>query len=219
MRALRNLAIFLVVLLALGAAADVGLRLLLANRVEAEIEGADRQIDVSGVEAEVGSFPFLPGLVLGGEVNHLSLRLDDLVTPGVTFDEFEIDVEGLTFDRSVLFNAQVQVQDLDRAVIRAEISEANASEAVGVPVTFTPEGVSVQVAGQARPATVALAGGELTLAAQGVGELVVPISEGEYFPCTPEAQVRQAKVVLRCTADSLPAVLRPYVGGGGAGIG
>lgn len=219
MRALRNLLIFVVVLLLLGAALDVGVRLLLQSRVESEIEGADEQIDVGNVEAEVGSFPFLPGLGLRGEVNHLSLRLEDLVTPGVTFSVFQITVDGLTFDRSVLMNAQVQVQQLDQAVIKAEITEAAATEAVGVPVTFTPGTATVQVAGQPRTATVELADGDLTLSAAGVGELTIPISESEYFPCTPEAEVKQAKVVLRCSADSLPAALRPYIGGAGGGIG
>ena len=219
MRALRNLLIFVVVLVLVGAALDVGLRLVLQSRVESEIEGADEQIDVGNVEAEVGSFPFLPGLGLRGEVNHLSLRLEDLVTPGVTFAVFQITVDGLTFDRSVLMNAQVQVQQLDRAVIKAEITEEAASEAVGVPVTFTPGTATVQVAGQPRAATVALAGGDLTLSAAGVGELTIPISESEYFPCTPEAEVKQAKVVLRCTADALPPILRPYIGGAGGGIG
>lgn len=219
MRALRNLLIFVVVLLLLGAALDVGVRLLLQSRVESEIEGADEQIDVGNVEAEIGSFPFLPGLGLRGEVNHLSLRLEDLVTPGVTFALFQITVEGLTFDRSVLMNSQVQVQQLDRAVIKAEITEEAASEAVGVPVTFTPGAATLQVAGQARAATVALSRGELTLSATGVGELTIPISKGEYFPCAPEAQLKEAKIVLRCAADSLPPALRPYVGGAGAGIG
>ena len=123
MRALRNLLILLVVIVVLGAALDVGLRLLLQSRVEAAIEGADRQIDVGDVDAEVGSFPFLPGLGLRGEVNHLSLRLEDLVTPDVTFSVFRITVDGLTFDRSALMNGQVRVQRLDRAVIKAEITE------------------------------------------------------------------------------------------------
>lgn len=219
MRALRNLLIFVVVLVLLGAALDVGTRLVLQNRVESEIEGADEQIEVGNVEAEVGSFPFLPGLGLRGEVNHLSLRLEDLVTSGVTFSVFQITVDGLTFDRSVLLNAQVQVQQLDQAVIKAEITEEAASEAVGVPVTFTPGAATVQVAGQSRPATLTLADGDLILSADGVGELTIPLSESDYFPCVPEAQVKQAKVVLRCTADELPAVLRPYLGGAGGGIG
>lgn len=219
MRALRNLLILLVVIVVLGAALDVGLRLLLQSRVEAAIEGADRQIDVGDVDAEVGSFPFLPGLGLRGEVNHLSLRLEDLVTPDVTFSVFRITVDGLTFDRSALMNGQVRVQRLDRAVIKAEITEEAASEAVGVPVTFTPGTATVQVAGRARPATVALTGGALTLSATGVGELSIPISEGEYFPCTPDAEVKQAKVVVRCRADALPPALRPYLGGGRVGVG
>ena len=93
------------------------------------------------------------------------------------------------------------------------------SDAVGVPVTFTPGAATVQVAGQSRPATLTLADGDLILSADGVGELTIPLSESDYFPCVPEAQVKQAKVVLRCTADELPAVLRPYLGGAGGGIG
>lgn len=215
MRAIRNLAIFLVVLLALGVALDVGSRRLLENRVESEIESADSQIDVGNVEAEIGSFPFLPGLATQGEVNHLSLRLEDLVTPGVTFAVLQLTVDGLTFDRTVLFNAQVQVQQIDRAAVKAEITEEAASEAVGVPVTFTPGTATVQVAGQARPATVALDGnGDLTLTAQGVGQLVIPISESDYFPCTPDITVKQGKVVARCSSRRIPPALRPYLGGG-----
>lgn len=215
MRALRNLAIFLVVLLGLGVALDVGSRLLLQSRVESEIEGADRQIDVGAVEAEIGSFPFLTGLATQGEVNHLSLRLEDLVTPGVTFAVFELTVDGLTFDRTVLFNARVQVQQIDQASVKAEITDAAASEAVGVPVSFTPEGASVTVAGQSRPAAVAIDGnGDLTLSADGVGQLTIPLSESDYFACTPDLATRQGKLVIRCTTPRIPPALRPYLGGG-----
>lgn len=215
MRALRNLAIFLLVVLALGVVLDVGSRRLLENRVESEIEAANSQIDVGGVEAEIGSFPFLPGLASQGEVNHLSLRLEDLVTPGVTFAVLQLTVDGLTFDRAVLFNAQVQVQGIERAAIRAEITEEAASAAVGVPVTFTPDSATVEVAGQSRPATVALDGaGDLTLTAQGVGQLTIPLSETDYFACTPRVAVKQGKVVVRCSSRRIPPALRPYLGGG-----
>lgn len=214
MRALRNLAIFIVIVLVVGIAADLGTQKLLENRIEAEIEGADRTVDVGNVVADIDSFPFLLRLGLRGEVDRFSLRLEDLVTPGVTFAVLQLQVDGVTFDRSVLLNARVQVQRLDRATIRAEISEAAASEAVGVPVTFTPDTATVQVAGQPRTAQVTVDGGDLTLAAEGVGELTITLSETNYFPCPIEAQVRQAKVVLRCTATELPPALRPFIGGG-----
>lgn len=214
MRALRNLAIFLVVLLAVGAAADLGTQKLLESRIEAEIEGADRTIDVGNVVADIDSFPFLLQLGARGEVDHFSLRLEELVTPGVTFAVLQIDVDGVNFDRSVLLNASVQVQRLDRATIKAEITEDAASAAVGVPVTFTPGTATVQVAGQARPAQVTMADGDITLAAEGIGELTITITESNYFPCVPEATVKQAKVVLRCTATELPPALRPFIGGG-----
>ena len=214
MRALRNLAIFVVVLLAVGVVADLGTQKLLENRIEAEIEGADRTVDVGNVVADIDSFPFLLGLGARGEVDHFSLRLEDLVTPGVTFSVLQIDVEGVTFDRSVLLNASVQVRRLEQATIKAEITEAAASEAVGVPVTFTPGAATVQVAGQPRTAEVTMANGDVTLVAEGVGELTITISESNYFPCVPETAVKQAKVVLRCTATELPPALRPFIGGG-----
>lgn len=214
MRALRNFAIFLVAVLAVGVVLDVGVCLLLQNRVESEIENADRQVDVGNVETEIGSFPFLPGLAVKGEVNHLSLRLEDLVTPGVTFKVLQVAVEGLTFDRTVLFNAQVQVQRIDRAAIRAEITDEAASEAVGVPVTFTPDAASVLVAGQPRAATVTVVGSDLVLSAEGVGQLTIPLSASEYIPCPPGVKLREGLVVLRCTADELPPAVRPFLGGG-----
>lgn len=215
MRALRNLAIVLLVVLLLGVVLDVGSRRLLEGRVESEIESADRQIDVGDVQADIGSFPFLPGLAMRGEVNHLSLRLEDLVTPGVTFAVLRLTVDGLTFDRAVLFNGEVKVQRIDRASVKAEISEGAASDAVGVPVTFTPGAASVLVAGQPRPATVALDGnGDLTLTAQGVGQLVIPLSQSDYFACTPEVAVKAAKLVIRCSSRGIPPALRPYLGGG-----
>lgn len=216
MRALRNLLIFLVVLVLVGVAADIGTQRLLENRIEAEIEDADRTVDVGNVEADIDSFPFLGRLGLRGEVDHFSLRLEDLVTPGVTFQVLQVNVDGVTFDRSVLLNARVQVQQLERATIKAEITEEAASAAVGVPVTFTPGTATVQVAGQARTAQVAVADGDLTLSAQGVGELTITLSETDYFPCAIEAQVKQGKVVVRCTATELPGALRPFIGGGGA---
>lgn len=214
MRALRNLAIFLVVLLVVGGVADLGIQKLLENRIEAEIEEADRTVDVGNVVANIDSFPFLLRLGARGEVDHFSLRLEELVTSGVTFSVLQVDVDGVTFDRSVLLNASVQVQRLERASIKAEITEAAASEAVGVPVTFTPGTATVQVAGQPRPAEVTMANGDITLAAEGVGQLTITLSETNYFPCEPEVSVKQAKVVLRCSSTELPPALRPFIGGG-----
>jgi hypothetical protein len=213
-RALRNLLIFVVVLLVVGVIADIGTKRLLENRIEAEIEGADRTVDVGNVDAEIKSFPFLGRLGLRGEVDHFNLRLEDLVTPGVTFQVLQLTVDGVTFDRSVLLNARVQVQHLDRATIKAEITEAAASEAVGVPVTFTPGTATVEVAGQARTAAVAVVDGDLSLSAEGVGDLTITLSETDYFPCVIDATVKQGKVVVRCTATELPPALRPFIGGG-----
>jgi len=56
--------------------------------------------------------------------------------------------------------------------------------------------------------------GDLTLSADGVGQLTIPLSESDYFACTPDLATRQGKLVIRCTAQRIPPALRPYLGGG-----
>ena len=215
MRALRNLGIFLGVLIVVAVVADVGTRYLVENRIESTIEGADTVVDVGNVDAHVDSFPFLGRLATQGRINHFSLRLEDLAYDGGRFDALELNVDGVVFERSRLFNAQVEVQSLERATISAEITEATATEAVGVPVTLTPGTATVVVGGQSRSAAVAVGDGVLTLSTDGLGVLTIPIAENDYFPCAVDARVEQGRFVLSCTATELPPALRQVVGGGG----
>ena len=74
---------------------DVAAKQVAENRIASEVEGSIE--GVSGVEAEIDTFPFLPAL-LSGELDGLILRIAKVHSGGVAVSDLELQLRGLGFD-------------------------------------------------------------------------------------------------------------------------
>ncbi len=203
---MKRLAIGLAVLLLVLLVVDFVARAFVQGRVESEFRDANR-IQAEGVDFSIDSFPFLGRLGLLGEVS-ATLRLEDVVEQGVTIDEFELEVDGLNFDRDRAFRGEVLVTGLDRARAAVRFEQETVSELFGVAVEFgdgtaTAGGVAVQAS---------LAGDQLTLGAQGVGQVTLTVPVQRYVPCDPEVVFREGVVEASCTTTQLPPIVNQVLG-------
>ena len=211
MRALRNVGIFLLVLLLVLVVLDIGTRLFVENRIEREVERSE-ELDISGSDATVHSFPFLGRLVANGEVDRFTLRLDDVATGTVTLASFELDVDDVTFDRSNLMNSEVEIDDIGTATVTATIDEETASEVVGLPVTLAEGEVAVTVNGQQLAAGVDTSEEAIVLAVPSEEIPPIPIPENDYLPCAADVTVGDGEFSLSCTVEELPPVIDQAIG-------
>lgn len=195
---MRRLGLVLVGLAAAFVLIDVGLRLYVQYRVEAEFRNA-AQVPADGVDFSIDSFPFVGRLLAFGEVS-ATLRLREVGDQRIgRIDEFEAEVDGLVFDRDQAFRGEVLVTGLDRATVRATIEQDTLSELFGVPVELRQ--VQAQVTD-----------GGLVFTVPGVGEQAVSLPARDYFPCDPSISVSDAAVELACTTTDLPPMVNQVIG-------
>lgn len=211
MRALRNLGIFLLVLVVVLVVLDIGTRLFVENRIEREVRAAE-VLEIGAVDATVNSFPFLGRLVASGEVDEFTLRLDDVGTETVPLASFELEVDDVTFDRSNLMNSQVEIDDIGTATVTATVDEETASEVVGLPVTLTEGEVTVTVDGQTQAAGVDAGDGSIVLSVPAADIPAIPLPQNDYLPCAVEVAVGDGEFSLSCTVEELPPVIDEAIG-------
>lgn len=213
---MRKLAFLGGVVLVLGLAyvlVDLVTKSYVEGRVADEFRDSDR-LQVEEASFEIDSFPFLFRLAAFAEVSAM-LHLGGIEEQGVTIDAFDLEVDGLVFDRSSAFNGDVRVNGLDRATASVALSEETITDLVGVPVSITDgavtaDGVQIQAS---------LEGGELAIAGEGVGRVTVPVSLDRYLPCEPDLVLGDRRVTLTCVTERLPAIVNLVLGQAGAGLG
>ena len=206
MRFLRNLLIFLVVMLALGAALDVAVRVFVQNQIAQEVEDSP-DIQVVDADASIDSFPFLGRALLNGEVPSFTIELFDITDERLDVRELSITGDGITFDRDDLLRGRVRVQDVDSATAQLTLTQEAVSEALGITVVFGPGTVGVETPAGTVQTTASVLDGVLALDAPGIGPLRVDLPLQRYLPCPPTAEAQQGQVVLTCTADELPPIV------------
>ena len=144
-----------------------------------------------------------------GEVD-ASLHLEGIQEQGVAIDRFDLEVDGLVFDRTSAFNGDVRVNGLDRATTSITLSEGTIGELVGVPVdisadgTITAGGVSVQA--------------DMINGALALGTTAVPVRLARFLPCAPEVALADEAVTLTCVTDELPPVVNRVLGEAAAAV-
>ncbi len=189
---------------------DVVAKGFVEARVEDEFRNGGR-IDVQEVDFAIDSFPFLVRLGAVGEVS-ASLHLGGIEERGVSVDAFDLEVDGLVFDRVSAFNGDVRVTDLEQATTSISLSEASIEDLAGVPVTIAADGT---VTAGGATAQAAMEGRELVLTGEGLGRVPVPIRLSRFLPCDPEVAVADEQVTLTCVTDELPPVVNRVLGDAG----
>jgi hypothetical protein len=190
---------------------DVVAKGFVEARVEDEFRNGGR-IEVDEVDFAIDSFPFLGRLGASGEVS-ATLHLGGIEERGVSVDAFDLEVDGLVFDRVSAFNGDVRVTDLEQATTSISLSEATVADLVGVPVDIAMDGT---VTAGGATAQAAMEGRELVLTGEGLGRVPVPIRLSRFLPCDPEVAVADEQVTLTCVTDELPPVVNRVLGEAGA---
>lgn len=165
--------------------------------VEAGIEETVRSNtrEVAHVEARATGSPFLPGLLLAGEIERIEITLRELVGQQLDIGTVSLRADGIRLDRGAMYRGDVEVDDIDRGRVVVELEEQELSQLLGAPVAL--DGGLVD-----------LVDGALEVAAAGVGPRRVPVPD-ELLPCTPDLDVAPPYVRLSCTFAGVPGVLRP----------
>jgi len=201
----------LLVLLLVLVVLDVVAKGFVEARVEDEFRNGGR-IQVEDADFAIDSFPFLFRMGAFGEVS-ATLHLGGIEERGVRVDAFDLEVDGMVFDRVSAFNGDVEVTDLDQATTSISLSEGTIGDLVGVPVDIAADGTVT--AGEVT-AQAAMEGGELVLTGDAIGRVAVPIRLARFLPCDPEVAVADDLVTLTCVTDELPPVVNRVLGEAGA---
>ncbi len=158
---MRRLLLALLLLAALGVAADFGVARLFESRVTAALE---RRYDLgSRPVVQVRDFPFLPHLATG-RLGAIDLAADGARAEGITFSSLEVHLRGVTVPRRVLLGGSGRVR-VDRVDGQVELSESQvnlllAEHLQGGSLVIDATGVRLRVRTDVlgRPVTALLAG-------------------------------------------------------------
>ena len=152
----------------------------------------------SSVSASVGGFPFLPPLLLGGDVSTASVHVKNLTADVLVFARLDIDLTGVHLDRKRLINdRKARITNIDHGTVRAVVTADELSQALhGVPVVMSPGKLTI-----ARiDVTPTVRDRRLV-----VGGFTVPLTD--YMPCVSSVDVKDGEMDLACTFNDIPPAL------------
>jgi hypothetical protein len=203
---LRKLLLLLVVILGLLVAADVGVRSVAESQLRDRV--ATTATPAGATTAHIESFPFLPKLLLSGDVSRIKVSAAEVTVEGLTFARIGLDLSDVTFDRERLVSERkVVLADLGQGTATAEVTQDQLSERLGVAVTLEAGRARVRVAGQTVTATAAVTDNTLRLTVAGASIPALRIPKLPLLPCVANAQIVPGRVRLTCSVDRVPAEL------------
>jgi hypothetical protein len=198
----RLLALLLLGLLLAYVVLDFAAKGFVEARVEDEFRDGNR-LQVEEASFSIDSFPFLIRLGAFGEVD-ASLHLEGIQEQGVAIDGFDLEVDGLVYDRTSAFNGDVRVNGLERATTSITLSEGTIGELVGVPVDISADG-TVTVGDLSVQA-------EMISGGLALGSTAVPVRLARFLPCDPDLALADDTVTLTCVTDELPPIVNRVLG-------
>ena len=171
----------------------------LARRIEARVPGSHATVHVT-------SFPFLGRLAVSGSVPKITAHIDKVANTSLPFAFFDFEVDGVKVDRNTLIQDQkVKLQSISRGEVRAEITEAALSAALGQPVRLGNGEVQVVRQGVSIAAKVAMVNNRLVLS--GPLSLGVAIPKLPILPCAATVTVRPGRLDVACEVHEIPPAL------------
>lgn len=156
----------------------------IAERVATSTEG------VTGVDADVGTFPVVTRFLLTGEVRDVEVTLNEVARQQLEFTTVTFGLTGVELDRNAAVNGQVDIRDAEAAVLTAALAVPDLADSLGLPVELEGADLQPEVSGR-----------QLTL-----GDAAVSLPS-DLVPCEPDARVEGDRVVLTCTLDEVPGLL------------
>lgn len=200
--------IALAVVLTLGLGADVAAR----SFVEGKVDERAREEAPAGsrVDASVGSFPFLPSLLLTGTVSKASVHLENIAAGVLVFAQVDLELRGVRIDRSYLIQeGKARIHRIDKGVVSAEITAEAIEKILRVPVRMAQGTITLTVAGREIPVTPKVsATGQLTLEGNGLSRVFsLKIPKTDYVPCVGQVTILAGRMRLSCEIDEVPPAL------------
>jgi hypothetical protein len=185
---LRKLVVLGVIVVVLAVVADLGLRALAENQVEA---AAEREAPGAYANASIPAFPFLPPLLLAGNVATVQVHLVQVKAQAVVFDSIDFDLHGVEISRHALFNdRRVELVKIDRGTVTAVV------QLPAVVRQLPVNGITARVVGR----SIVLRG------PRGVS-VSLPMPAASLVPCQGTATVEGSIVRISCTLEEIPPAL------------
>lgn len=188
---LRLLTTALGLLLVLGIVAEIMAPRMLEAGVEEVVHERSRGAAV--VEADAGSFPFVPELAGEGVIDRLTVTLEEVGGGRVPLSRVAFTLEDIHVDRGALLGGDVEVTDIGAGLVTVDLERRRLAEALGGPLDLDP-------------GMIELAGRALRIAVDDGGAVELPVPR-ELLPCAPEMEVTGERVRLRCRLEEVPEVL------------
>lgn len=187
-------------------AADLGVRAVAESQLRDRVALAAAPAGAS--RARIESFPFLPRLLLSGDVSRIRVSAAEVTVEGLTFARVALDLSGVTVDRDrLLSERKVVLANLDEGTATAEVTQDQLSERFGVPVTLDAGRARVRVGGQTVTATASVVDNTLRLSVAGLSVPGLRIPRLPLVPCVADAVILDGRVRLTCRVDEVPAEL------------
>lgn len=187
-------------------AADLGSRAVVESQLRQRVEAAAQP--AGGAKARIRSFPFLGRLLASGSVSRVQVSVADVTVEKVTFAHLSVDLHKVVFDRDKLLSDRVvELRSIGQGTGVAEVSQAELSSLLGVPVTLEAGRARVKALGQQVTATATVRDNTLRVSASGVTLPPLRIPKLPLVPCVTNAEILPGRVRLTCDLDRVPVEL------------
>jgi hypothetical protein len=164
--------------------------------------------EAASARVSIHSFPFVGRLLVAGHVSGVTAEVTDLQAGKLRFSRVTVDLHDVRVDRDALVSErQVDLQSIGRGTASAELTQAELSRVLGVPITLRPGQVSVRVRGVTVSAAVAMRDNSLVVSGLSVPLPRIAVPTLPLLPCRPSAEVVDGSVRLSCSFDQVPPEL------------
>ena len=206
-RPLRILTVLLVAALPLLLVAAADLPLVPAAEARLE-ERARTGPKAASVQAQMGTFPVVGRALLAGEVATVDLTWLGAEIGEIQATSLHFHLEGVGFDRGELFSGDARITGVESGEVRMLIAPSQLGILFEREVVVEGDRIYVQLTPQTRgEVEVAASHERLVLTTAGLPPVTTSLGRGN-IPCAPSAEVEKGNLVLRCTFEGLPPIVR-----------
>lgn len=197
--------IVVLVLAAALVAAEIAAPPFVEARIEEQVRTRTREL--AAVEADVDSFPLLTRTLVTGKVSRLTVNLREVLHQELRITAVRLLLRGIELDRGALLQGEARLRDIERGEVTLELSGSALTAALGVPVEVRRGAAVVQRAGALLGVDLVADGGELLLRGPAGLSLRAPLP-GDLMPCAPDVEVLGDRILLTCSFEGIPPLLR-----------
>jgi hypothetical protein len=197
------LVIVLVLVLVLGAldvASRIGVQHQLEQQVNSYAPGA-------AAEVRIDSFPFLAKAAASGRIDKITAHAHTVAEGQFVLDRVDVTVTGVRINRSLLLRQRtLEIRSIDTGTVTVDMTQADFSRLIGVPVTLGAGTAQVTVSGVKVTGQVSVVNGRLVLQVPGL-PVSVAIPSLPVLPCLAQVVVVPGHLHGSCTFHTVPPAL------------